>query len=266
MFMKITELSGGVLYIEDAFPKAQDFIDNIERFDSDPETYSVLPPWEDWKDQRPVKGGDDPTIWDKEYDNFTKGKQKLFDWDRSINSQNLTWPRPEHVFNDKVHNHISETIDIIDKPYREILKIWSEKTNNPPLEYISKNYLLRKYHKGGRIGQHIDKNIENPLNTIDWSVLFYLNEDYEGGEISFPELDITIKPSKGSALVFPCTAVHIANEVTSGEKYYIFMFIDSEFGHSTALYEDYNTLNELILQQRKDFNHPLWILITEKQK
>jgi len=246
-----------ILYIEDAFPHAKDFIDQIESHDQNPETYAVIPLWEEWRDSRPVKTQGSDIGWDKEVDSYSKGSQKLFDWDRSATNYNLVWPKPKYEFTDNAHILVEGTIDLIDKPYHDILNVWCEKTGNNRLEYVSKNYFLRKYKVGGAIGAHIDKNINNPLNTMDWSVLFYLNDDYEGGEINFPELDITIKPSAGSALIFPCTAVHVAKEVKKGEKYYIFMVIHSEFGYSSGLGEEYHQMNELILKHNGITDHPL---------
>lgn len=255
--MKITEFPGNIFYIEDAFPQAQEFIENIEKFDKDPLTHSVIPAWVDWKDGRPTNPTEDKSHWDNKVDNFSKGKQKLFDWDRTISNNNQVWPRPEYVFEDDAHKMVESTIDMIDKPYKEILKFWSEKTGNDPLEHVSKNYFLRKYHVGGEIGPHIDKNAENPQNTMDWSVLFYLNDNYVGGEIDFPDLGVSIKPTAGSAIVFPCTAMHLAKRVEQGEKYYIFMVIHSEFGHSNALTEPYHDMNELILKHKGITDHIL---------
>jgi hypothetical protein len=255
--MKITEFPGDIFYIEEAFPQAQEFIENIERFNDDPKTHSVIPPWVDWVDGRPVNPSNNNSHWDNKLDPYSKGKQKLFNWDLTESNFNQVWPRPKYVFEDDEHKMIESTIDMIDKPYHEILKFWYEKTGNDPLDHVSKNYFLRKYNVGGMIGPHIDKNADNPLNTMDWSALFYLNDDYEGGEISFPDLDITIKPTAGSALVFPCTAMHLAKAVISGEKYYIFMVIHSEFGHSNALTERYHDMNELILKHKGITDHTL---------
>jgi len=45
--MKINELGHGILYIEDAFPKAKEFINAIE----DPSNINkVIPDWEKWLD------------------------------------------------------------------------------------------------------------------------------------------------------------------------------------------------------------------------
>ena len=245
--MIIHDLPGNILYIENVFEDAQQFIDNIEKYDNDPNTYNVIPKWQDWYDGIPKKKNNE---WINIKDSFTKGKQKSFDWDRSVDDDNMKWPRVELLELDEEHKLFKPTIEMINTPYLKILDIWYEKTGNKKLEFVSKNYLLRKYHVGGDIGPHIDKNIENPANTMDWSVLFYLNEDYSGGSLEFPELDLKIQPTAGSAIFFPCTTLHIANPVTEGEKYYIFMVIHSEFGTSTAIQEPYHNLNKAILRYR----------------
>jgi len=43
----------------------------------------------------------------------------------------------------------------------------------------------------------------NPYPENDIASLFYLNDDYEGGEIYFPMQNLQIKPSAGSAVFFP---------------------------------------------------------------
>lgn len=255
MSMIIHELPGNIFYIENAFEDAQQFIDNVEKYDKDPDTYDIIPKWIDWYDSVPEKDSNGDWIFIK--DNFTKGKQKLFDWDRTISEKNRQWPRPELLDLDEQHKLLESTIEMINTPYLKMLDIWCEKTGNKKLDYVSKNYMLRKYRVGSRIGAHIDKNIENPLNTMDWSVLFYLNDNYSGGELEFPELDITIKPSAGSAIFLPCTQLHRAKTVTKGQKYYIFMVIHSEFGTSTGLTEEYHTLNPLILKYKGIDNHPI---------
>ena len=48
----------------------------------------------------------------------------------------------------------------------------------------------------------------HPTGFRDYSAIFYLNDDYEGGEINFPNFDLTIKPEKGSAVFFPAGFEH----------------------------------------------------------
>jgi hypothetical protein len=49
----------------------------------------------------------------------------------------------------------------------------------------------------------------------------YLNDDYEGGELWFPYLDIKFKPTYGDIVMFPSTYIyaHASLPVTRGTKY-----------------------------------------------
>lgn len=242
--MKTTTLAENIFYIEDVFTESGRFIQEIEQHNSNPETYSVIPQWQDWYASKTI---DDSG---QVLQSVTKGKQKLFDWDITANNNNSIWPRQEINFDDTAHQLVKPTIDLIDKPYVKALDIWSEMTGNKKLDYISKNYLLRKYHEGGETITHMDKNIKRPLNTNDWTALFYLNDDYEGGELFFSEEKIVLKPSAGSIVIWPWTVLHGGKKVLSGEKYHIFMCIHSEFNHSTALTEPYYDMNAKILEAR----------------
>jgi hypothetical protein len=50
--------------------------------------------------------------------------------------------------------------------------------------------------------------------------MLYFNEDFEGGEIYFPNLDYQYKPVKGAALIFPCNEyLHGVKAITKGYRY-----------------------------------------------
>ena len=56
-----------------------------------------------------------------------------------------------------------------------------------------------------------------------YSGIFYINDDYEGGEIYFPSFDIEIKPKQGSLVIFPSNDnyTHGVKEVTKLNRYTI---------------------------------------------
>jgi hypothetical protein len=51
--------------------------------------------------------------------------------------------------------------------------------------------------------------------------LFYINDDYEGGELYFPNQGIQFKPKRGSAYFFPgdMNYVHGVTKIKSGIRY-----------------------------------------------
>ena len=57
-----------------------------------------------------------------------------------------------------------------------------------------------------------------------YSVLIYLNDDFEGGETSFPDLLRIVKPEAGAALVFGHGHEHIGLPISQGDKYALHLF------------------------------------------
>lgn len=104
---------------------------------------------------------------------------------------------------------------------------------------------IKKYDTGLHMGSHFDQLDGD--TTLRYSLVMYLNDDYEGGEISFkitdyvdiykdtsPEpdyetavknnkVDFGIKPKANSVIIFPSSApyYHTAHRVKSGFKYMI---------------------------------------------
>ena len=62
--------------------------------------------------------------------------------------------------------------------------------------------IYQLYETGTRKVLHVD---DYPV--VLYSAFFYLNDNYEGGEIYFPNLDFEYKPVKGSMIIFPNDAL-----------------------------------------------------------
>lgn len=56
---------------------------------------------------------------------------------------------------------------------------------------------------------------------IKWGMVIYLNDDYEGGKIEYPDIDLAFKPKVGSMLLHRGNIPHMVQVVTSGNRYYI---------------------------------------------
>lgn len=96
-------------------------------------------------------------------------------------------------------------------------------------EWFERPQILR-YRAGGRYDPHADADDLNPETNIwmrvqdrDISVLLYLNEDYEGGKLSFERLGFSIQPKAGMLIAFPSDHryVHAARPTTAGIRYVI---------------------------------------------
>ena len=269
--MKIQQFDNGVIYVEDILTNAAEFIDQIEDQDSNRTLHRVIPPWDAWYDgapQRTADGGWHQVV--VRDDTSHRGDSKHFDWDATENDQNNLWPRV-HVEPDfsQAHHLADKIINLIEPDYIKGLELWAEITDNKMPEYITRNYCLRRYRTGGHMGPHIDRNTDNPANTMDWTALLYLNDNYSGGEIEFygnhqPEelrnidntivRDFMLSPKAGSIVFLPCLLAHSVLEVTQGKKYYLFNFMHTDYNTTTALGEPYHSLNSAIDRYRLTAN------------
>ena len=87
------------------------------------------------------------------------------------------------------------------------------------------------YEPGGHYLPHNDGQglWTNPDGTKVWkktmdrdlSMVLFLNDDFEGGYFSFPQLRVKIKPEPGLLVCFPSTRffTHTVEPVTSGNRY-----------------------------------------------
>jgi hypothetical protein len=79
-------------------------------------------------------------------------------------------------------------------------------------------------------GTHFKVHADHgPTYVCTISVVVYLNDDYEGGELWFPRMNnLTIKPKAGDVLVFPSTFIyeHASQDMKSGVKYSVVIMTD----------------------------------------
>lgn len=90
------------------------------------------------------------------------------------------------------------------------------------------------YPIGGKYDQHndseefIDDKLVKTINR-DVSVICYLNDDYEGGELEFIFLGLKIKPKKGTIIAFPSyfEFTHRVHPVTKGDRFSLVTWIET---------------------------------------
>jgi hypothetical protein len=141
-------------------------------------------------------------------------------------------------------------------------KLYKESNNISLDNWVEDGWNIAKYipnlkdHSDYAMMHHTDFQREflyNPGLKFGVTAVFYLNEDYDGGEVMFRFLDehdrsvikkdYSYKPSAGDILVFPSGPPHYhgVKAVTSGEKYIIRNY------------------------WRYDYpGHPLWLKLEEK--
>jgi hypothetical protein len=69
----------------------------------------------------------------------------------------------------------------------------------PDLELQGVGSIQRQY-EGVSLSYHVD-SLSNP--AVVFANVVYVNDDFTGGELHFPEIDVTYTPRKGALIVFP---------------------------------------------------------------
>jgi predicted 2-oxoglutarate/Fe(II)-dependent dioxygenase YbiX len=92
---------------------------------------------------------------------------------------------------------------------------------------------ILSYGVGGHYCPHIDGESlwQPPTGELIWkkstdrdlSMVFYLNDDFEGGDFIFPDLKIKVRPEPGMLICFPSNRYykHGVEPVTKGKRYSI---------------------------------------------
>jgi len=116
-------------------------------------------------------------------------------------------------------------IDKIEKKTKLLYELtYPERKGSVSYSYVD---IINRFKSGDSMPVHSDKGPEEGNNNILHGVVIYLNDDYEGGKIHYPEKEISIKPKKGSLVIHPGSEEyrHGVTEVVSGERYAITMFV-----------------------------------------
>ena len=98
-----------------------------------------------------------------------------------------------------------------------------------------------KYKEGQHFSYHHDHGFSYNCTV---SLVQYLNDDYEGGELDFNTWGYTYKPEAGDLVIFPSNFMypHSAMPVTKGTKYSIVTMLDySDKYHKPEMYQETNS-------------------------
>jgi predicted 2-oxoglutarate/Fe(II)-dependent dioxygenase YbiX len=78
------------------------------------------------------------------------------------------------------------------------------------------------------------KSQKHPTWYRDFSGIFYLNDDYEGGEIVFKNLDLSIKPKKGMFVGFKANDeyTHQVMPIKNTDRYTIAVWYSKRLEYS----------------------------------
>jgi len=98
-------------------------------------------------------------------------------------------------------------------------------------------------------GKHFNIHADHgPAYVSTISMVGYLNDNYEGGELYFPRFDLKVKPERGDLFIFPSTYIyeHASLPMISGTKYSLVVMSDYN-SRGRMKYFDYNLVNEKLI-------------------
>jgi hypothetical protein len=112
------------------------------------------------------------------------------------------------------HNISKEIVDILEKVFKIAHKKCIDSYSVELNPFENKQIPLIRFEKGYSMNEHAD-------TTGDFAALYYINDDYKGGEINFMDHGLKIKPKANSLITFPSNADywHEVLENTEKERY-----------------------------------------------
>lgn len=210
--MQKTVLEKNVYYYEDSIKNFKKLVEIINEIDQE-NNYSE---WTEWK-----------------ISDFTCGYNKRYDIEK-INA-----------LEDPVKSKMIFVYNTIQESFYEVCKDYGLSVGDNTEPIFHSFFDITKYDIGAGLGPHFDQGYEG--NTLKYTMVMYLNDDYDGGEISFKlshytdindlplvdvfyenavkenQIDFGLKPKAGSVIIFPASPPyrHTAHIVNSGSKYMV---------------------------------------------
>lgn len=193
--MKKEEIAPGIVVYSDVIPDSENLYIDIEQ--------GMKSANLEWHSARVKTGSNDDELNTDSRDTQTIGipyKGKI----EKVSVQSMS-----DSFFTMLNNLFFEHFDPIEKDYMSdygIFSTWHD------------TYGILKYGAGQKFNNHID---DHPDYHRRVSTVYYLNDNYTGGEINFPRFGITFKPKANQMIVFPSTYVynHSVSPVIEGERY-----------------------------------------------
>jgi hypothetical protein len=160
------------------------------------------------------------------YSNVSKWTEDVFS--NIKNEENVMWVSAS--IEDNPNNSVSYIInkDLILKTRRilaDYLKFQKDFCKEYDKKYsrITETVYLRLSNESDR--KNYEESFINPNSVL--SVILFLNDDYKGGELYFPDHDLTIKPKQNQLLIFPTKSRNYQiSEITEGSQYVFAKFLE----------------------------------------
>ncbi len=144
--------------------------------------------------------------------NFIKQQR----WEPASLEKTIFDPTPS-----KAYTQIHYLIDIEKTVLNNVLEVYREFREEGHKLEISTNsqpiHRFIRYEKDADMKTHFDSLKGDRVISL----IVYLNDDYEGGEVCYPKQGLSLKMKKGDILIHPAifTHPHRSEKITEGEKF-----------------------------------------------
>lgn len=186
-----------IWYWRNVISYPDELVDFINKIDEEPLSNNAISPWTAW-----TASNDESMVYGATK-NVSVQNVKLGSENEKVDQRTL------YIF-----NSLSMAFEMCSDRYLE-----GHGLDKSKYKLGIDNIPVKKWQVGASMGPHADGYDGNA--DLAFSMVEYLNDDYEGGEISFPNHNITIKPEKGSLIMFPSQDpfVHEVKPIISGDRY-----------------------------------------------
>lgn len=195
--MNKEELAPGIIVYRDALENHETFVKEFE------EAMNSGTPGFEWRPPYVLKDGKNVT-------DHTSRDLLTFGVDYEAGSELKNFHEsPIDAFNNLLSFRFRQGFLKYEQDYRNHFRfetVWHDMFN------------ILKYGEGHFFVNHVD---DNQVYLRRMSVIWYANDDYEGGEITFNRFGLKYKPKANDLLIFPSTYVydHSVVPVTKGFRY-----------------------------------------------
>jgi len=170
-------------------------------------------------------------------DFLSKTELELLDKEIELANTNNLWSNPEGNTTDVdtwdgrtyfpensevLYPITQKVIDFYDKNIRSIENL------NDVGQIFTALGPINRTKQGESLPAHDDLGPPEINAPVEYGVVIYLNDNFEGGELYYSEKNLTIHPKRGMLVIHGATKeyTHGVSEVTSGVRYGLTMFIN----------------------------------------
>lgn len=142
--------------------------------------------------------------------------------EKAASDENIQYWRSKNVFFKFAPDEYKDIARKIHLKYDEAFKEYLKLTNLGSAKYDSKwlePIVVHVYQQGDSLDLHQDNH--------DFALVFYINSQPEflGGELSYPNLDINIVPTRNTLVIAPSSELHEVVKIESGYRCSMTTFI-----------------------------------------